>query len=254
MAVLFYLENERMIIVKEIPLLTPADVELRVSQIQQTNYGLYVTLLCYKDARCDMNVLDAVFGPMNWKRSHEILNGNLFCTVSLWDEDKQQWISKEDVGVESNTEATKGQASDAFKRACVNVGIGRELYEAPDIRFKLDEAEVTTGPNGKPRVYTKFYVGAMTYSKELGKFTEFTVFDNKGVLRFELKKASQVSVPSPSHTQDQQNLTPASPSFASGSSFCSECNAHITSPKVADFSMKKYGRVLCYKCQKLHNA
>ena len=239
---------------KEIPLLTPSDVELRVSQIQQTNYGFYVTLLCYKDARCDMNVLDAVFGPMNWKRSHEVLNGNLFCTVSLWDEDKQQWIPKEDVGVESNTEATKGQASDAFKRACVNVGIGRELYEAPDIRFKLDEAEVTTGPNGKPRVYTKFYVGTMTYSKEQGKFTEFTVFDSKGVLRFELKKLSQVPVPSPNHTQDQQNLTPTPPAFASGSSFCSECNAHITSPKVAEFSMKKYGRVLCYKCQKLQNA
>ena len=75
---------------KEIPLLTPSDVELRVSQIQQTNYGCYVTLLCYKDARCDMKVLDAVFGPMNWTRTHEIINGNLFCTVSIWDEVKEQ--------------------------------------------------------------------------------------------------------------------------------------------------------------------
>ena len=239
---------------KEIPLLTPSDVELRVSQIQQTNYGFYVTLLCYKDARCDMNVLDAVFGPMNWKRSHEVLNGNLFCTVSLWDEDKQQWIPKEDVGVESNTEATKGQASDAFKRACVNVGIGRELYEAPDIRFKLDDTEVSTGPNGKPRIYTKFYVGNMTYSKELGKYAEFTVYDNKGTLRFDLKKSAQATVPLPNHTQEPQNPAPTPPAFASGSSFCSECNAHITSPKVAEFSMKKYGRVLCYKCQKLQNA
>lgn len=239
---------------KEIPLLTPSDVELRVSQIQQTNYGFYVTLLCYKDARCDMNVLDAVFGPMNWKRSHEVLNGNLFCTVSLWDEDKHQWIPKEDVGVESNTEATKGQASDAFKRACVNVGIGRELYEAPDIRFKLDDTEVSTGPNGKPRIYTKFYVGAMTYSKELGKYTEFTVYDNKGVLRFDLKKSTQASVPLPNHAQEQQNLAQTPSAFASGSAFCSECNAHITSLKVAEFSMKKYGRVLCYKCQKLQNA
>lgn len=49
-----------------IPLLTPNDVELRVSQIQQTSYGIYVTLLCYKDARCDMRILDSVYGPMNW--------------------------------------------------------------------------------------------------------------------------------------------------------------------------------------------
>ena len=82
---------------KEIPLLTPADVELRVAQIQQTKYGNYVTLLCYKDARCDMNILDEVFGRNNWKRTHEILNGNLFCIVSVWDEEKQQWVPKEDV-------------------------------------------------------------------------------------------------------------------------------------------------------------
>ena len=110
---------------KEIPLLTPADVELRVAQIQQTTYGTYVTLLCYKDARCDMNILDEVFGRTNWKRTHEVLNGNLFCILSIWDEEKQQWVPKEDVGTESNTEATKGQASDSFKRASVNVGIGK---------------------------------------------------------------------------------------------------------------------------------
>ena len=64
---------------KEIPLLTPSDVELRVSQIQQTNYGCYVTLLCYKDARCDMKVLDAVFGPMNWTSTHEMLELAVNC-------------------------------------------------------------------------------------------------------------------------------------------------------------------------------
>ena len=133
-----------------IPLLTPNDVELRVSQIQQTSYGTYVTLLCYKDARCDMRILDSVYGPMNWQRSHEMIGGNLFCTISIWDKEKQQWISKQDVGVESNTEATKGQASDAEKRAAFNWGIGRELYNAPNIRFKLNENEVFVGSNGKP--------------------------------------------------------------------------------------------------------
>ena len=237
---------------KEIPLLTPSDVELRVSQIQQTNYGCYVTLLCYKDARCDMKVLDAVFGPMNWTRTHEIINGNLFCTVSIWDEVKEQWIAKQDVGVESNTEAAKGQASDSFKRACTNVGIGRELYESPEIRFKLNDGEITMGANGKPKTYAKFHVGSMNYDKELGRFTDFSVLDADGNLRFDLKADKRTEPPyiSQSAGTYQQELRTA----PSNSLYCSECNAHITSAKVADFSMKKYGRILCYNCQKLQKA
>ena len=106
-------------------------------------------------------------------------------------------------------------------------------YKMPSI--KLDETEVSTGPNGKPRIYTKFYVGSMTYSKELGKYTEFTVYDNKGALRFDLKKSAQATVPSSNHTQEPQKPAPTPSAFASGSSFCSECNAHITSPKVAEY-------------------
>ena len=89
------------------------------------------SLLLYKDARCDMNVLDETVGPFNWKREHSRENAN--CTVSIWDESKQQWITKEDTGTESNTEKEKGLASDSFKRACFNWGIGRELYTAPFI-------------------------------------------------------------------------------------------------------------------------
>lgn len=90
-----------------------------------------VSLLLYKDARCDQNILDETVGPYNWKREHSRDNAN--CTVSLWDNEKGQWVSKEDTGTESKTEAEKGLASDSFKRACFNWGIGRELYSAPFI-------------------------------------------------------------------------------------------------------------------------
>lgn len=86
------------------------------------------TLLLYKDARCDMNILDETVGALNWKREHTRENAN--CIVSIWDGDKSQWVSKEDTGTESNTEQEKGLASDSFKRACFNWGIGRELYTA----------------------------------------------------------------------------------------------------------------------------
>ena len=114
------------------------EIELRVG----TCSGKGFSLLLYKDARCDMNMLDEVFGAMNWTRSHEVIDGKLCCTVSIWDEAKEQWIHKQDVGTESFTEKDKGVFSDSFKRACVNIGIGRELYTAPFIWVPADRCKI----------------------------------------------------------------------------------------------------------------
>lgn len=119
------------------------EIELRVGACSESGFSL----LLYKDARCDMNLLDETVGAMNWKRSHEVVDGRLCCTVSVWDDNKGQWISKQDVGTESFTEKDKGQFSDSFKRACVNIGIGRELYTAPFIWIKAKTKEV----NGRYR-------------------------------------------------------------------------------------------------------
>lgn len=112
------------------------EIECRVARV--TEYG--VSLLLYKDARCDQNILDETVGAMNWQRCHTRDNAN--CIVSLWDDRKQQWISKEDTGTESNTEKEKGLASDSFKRACFNWGIGRELYTAPTIKVNPGDATI----------------------------------------------------------------------------------------------------------------
>ena len=97
-----------------------------------------------------MRILDQVFGPGNWQRTHEVINGNLFCNIDIWDAEKRAWVRKQDVGVESNTEKEKGQASDAFKRAGFNVGIGRELYTGPFIYVELADNEfVSEGQNGR---------------------------------------------------------------------------------------------------------
>ena len=116
---------------KEFRLLNPDEIEVRVSHTSKDFKK--AMLLLYKDARCDMKILDETLGITGWQRSHEVINGQLFCNVSIYDDDKKEWITKQDVGVESFSEAEKGRASDAFKRACFNVGIGRELYTAPDI-------------------------------------------------------------------------------------------------------------------------
>lgn len=106
-----------------------------------------VSLLLYKDARCDMNILDETVGNLNWKREHCRDNAN--CIVSIWDDGKKQWVSKEDTGTESLTEAEKGLASDSFKRACFNWGIGRELYTAPFIWIKTGDCKIVEDKRAK---------------------------------------------------------------------------------------------------------
>jgi hypothetical protein len=134
------------------------EIECRVNQINEKG----LTLLLYKDARCDMNILDETVGANNWQRKHTRDNAN--CIVSIYDEDKKAWIDKEDTGTESNTEKEKGLASDSFKRACVNWGIGRELYTSPLIYIPADKCKIFKNQKGKYGTYDKFRVEAIKYN------------------------------------------------------------------------------------------
>lgn len=145
---------------KTIRLLTADEIECRVGTISEKG----LSLLLYKDARADMKILDETFGPSNWQRTHEVIGGNLYCNVQVFDEKKKQWISKMDVGTESYTEKEKGQASDSFKRACVSVGIGRELYTAPFIWVSADKVNIQ--PRGDKHItYDKFKVKEIFYNE-----------------------------------------------------------------------------------------
>ena len=143
---------------KEFRLLKADEISCRVNQINDKG----LTLLLYKDARVDMDILDETVGCMNWKKEYTRDNRN--CIVSIWDSEKKEWISKEDTGTESNNEAEKGLASDSFKRACVNWGIGRCLYTAPFIYIPASKVEITPKGN-KFTTYDKFHVEAIKYDK-----------------------------------------------------------------------------------------
>ena len=133
--------------------LTADEIECRVAQATEKG----VSLLLYKDARCDQNILDETVGAFGWMRQHTRDNAN--CIVSIWDDNKKQWILKEDTGTESNTEKEKGLASDSFKRACFNWGIGRELYTAPFIWINPDGCSTLKQDQyGKWKCYDKFEV------------------------------------------------------------------------------------------------
>lgn len=151
------------------PKLTKDDVEVRVAQCSDKG----VSLLLYKDARVDMRMLDDGVGSMSWQRRHEFKDGRLYCEVGIKDDASGEWVWKEDVGIPSNMESDKGQASDAFKRACFNWGIGRELYTAPRIWVRADCCNLKTGKSGKPQCYDRFEVSSMEV--EDGRITSLEI-------------------------------------------------------------------------------
>lgn len=173
-----------------IRLLNASEIECRVQSVKKIKNGVGCILLLYKDARVDMKLLDETYGSMNWQRTHEVINGNLFCNIEVWDAEKSQWVKKQDVGTESNTEKEKGQASDSFKRAGFNWGIGRELYTSPFIWIDLKDGE-HYDKDGKtylsPR--TKFTVKSIGYNDER-EITSLQVADTHDVVRYELGKAN----------------------------------------------------------------
>lgn len=171
-------------------LLRADEIECRISTINDKG----LTLLLYKDARVDQNILDETVGPMRWQRTHELINGNLFCNVGIafLIDGGLQWVWKQDVGTESYTEKEKGQASDSFKRACFNWGIGRELYTAPFIWIPSKSFKSTTR-NGKPSTYDRFVVKEIAYDAN-GKISYLQIMNHSNndavVYTFDERKAS----------------------------------------------------------------
>ena len=177
-------------------LLTASEIECRVGTVKQPdpkkNTQGGISLLLYKDARCDMIRLDKTVGAMGWMRSHSRDNAN--CTVSIWDDAKKMWVSKEDTGVASRTEAEKGLASDSFKRACVNWGIGRELYTAPFIWISGDPDSLK---------WERFKVKAIGYD-ENRSINALTIVDKKGKIVFQLGKVEDLEPDTPDEPTQAQ--------------------------------------------------
>lgn len=248
-----------------IPLLTANDIECRVQSVSMARNGsVGAILLLYKDARVDMRILDQVFGINGWQRTHEVINGNLFCNIDIWDNEKKCWVRKQDVGVESNTEKEKGEASDSFKRAGTNVGIGRELYTAPLIYVALNESEYyEAGKDGKGKTiyrcysHVKFAVQNIGYNdrKEINKLI---IADRTGNVRFSfnggkefdtslLQSNTSNTQPQPPQPQQRPQVNPQAPN-TSDKLVCMKCAASITQAE-ANYSEKNFGLKLCRKCQ-----
>lgn len=218
------------------------EIDCRVGSI--SDKGL--SLLLYKDARCDMNILDETFGPFGWQRHHSRENAN--CIVSVYDEQKGEWIEKEDTGTESNTEAEKGLASDSFKRACFNWGIGRELYTSPFIWIPASACSISE-KNGKRYCNDKFHVAEIEYKD--GAISKL-VIANSEVDVFTWPKAA----PRIAEVREAKKQPKYGPD---GALYCEKCNGLIkeirkkdgvvmSAHEAAEKSLEKYGKQLCLTC------
>lgn len=174
-----------------IRLLKADEIECRISIIKENG----LSLLLYKDARVDQKILDETFGIFGWKRSHQCIEGNLYCTVEIYDKESGEWIAKQDVGTMGYAEKEKSQASDSFKRACFNWGIGRELYTAPFIWIPAGKAAIQRkeGQNREMRYYCNdhFSVSSISYNVER-EISSLVIVNDKGVPVYELKDAKTV--------------------------------------------------------------
>lgn len=187
--------------------LTKDEIDCRVATCKENG----VSLLLYKDARVDQNILDETFGIFGWQRSHQLIDGNLYCTVSIRNPETGEWIHKQDVGKESNAEKEKGQASDSFKRACFNLGIGRELYTAPFIWIPEELVTIKKDNKGKDTTNDRFSVRSITI--EGGKIVQLEIqSDTRRCVVYTYGTKKQNNAPAKNEqatVQNQQKQAPA---------------------------------------------
>ena len=193
------------------------EIECRVAQVSREGKGF--SLLLYKDSRVDMNVLDETVGAMNWQRSHTRDNAN--CIVSIWDEDKKVWVSKEDTGTESNTEAEKGLASDSFKRACFNWVIGRELYTAPFIWVKDGDPKKDRFAVESITVENKRITALVIKNEKTGDIVY--TFGKTSAKKTTPKKTAEPKAEAPKTVAE---TTPKKPSYPNRNEFIKFCQQH----------------------------
>lgn len=168
-----------------IRLLRAEEIECRISAVS----GKGLSLLLYKDARVDQRILDETFGAFGWKRSHQCIDGNLYCTVEVRDPASGEWIAKQDVGTMGYAEKEKGQASDSFKRACFNWGIGRELYTAPFIWIPAGKAVIQEreGMEKKYACSDRFSVASISYNRDR-EISALVIRNGRGQTVYELEE------------------------------------------------------------------
>lgn len=227
--------------------LNASEIECRVAQCGKSKNGAWCSILLYKDARVDMKILDEVYTPLGWQREHTLIGDRLYCTISIWDADKEVWIKKQDVGTESYTEKEKGQASDAFKRAGFNVGIGRELYTAPKIFINLNPGEYKESGD---KIYPSIILDVKSIHYDgNGAISALVLVDSKGAVRYTygtVGTSAPAEAPAPAPKakplmdQNHKNWQKMCDAVAAGQFTIMQIQEKYDLPKYAEEALKEY--------------
>lgn len=243
--------------------LQPNEIQVRVGSVTQKG----ATFLLYKDARCDMNMLDETVGVENWQREHSCIDGTIYCRVGINVNFRNPdaapvWVWKQDAGSESNMEAEKGASSSSFKRACVNWGLGRELYSSPFIFIPLETVQRGNKWELKNK-FVKFFVAAIEYNAQRD-IIALVIADENGEVAFSYPNNNRSDMYKKQPTAEKQTYTePAHDSAKqdSGKPFCTICGKEISEHKaggktysvdeLVKRSMQKHHKVICIDCAKV---
>lgn len=123
------------------------DIEWRIQSSGEKNGQIWARCLAYVTNRAIMNRLDDVVGAANWKNEYaRAPEGGIMCGLSI--KIDGEWVTKWDGAENTDIEAVKGGLSGAMKRAAVQWGIGRYLYD-------LEEGFAQIRDNGMYRGKTK---------------------------------------------------------------------------------------------------
>jgi len=219
---------------KRYRLLHADEIECRVAQCTEKG----VSILLYKTARTDADILDETVGSENWENDFKLVDGVLYGGIGV--DYGRGLVWKWDAGTESNTEAEKGRASDAFKRAGFKHGIGRELYSAPFIWISKDLCNIKQDSKGKWKCYDNFNVVNIAYDR-LERISALTIAV-KGVPVYEMgKPTKKTEVETPLVCTACGNLI--SDSKAKNGEVWSAYN-------IMEYSKTRYGKPLCAGCIK----
>ena len=219
------------------------EIECRIAMVkidQKTHSKSGVSVLLYKTARTDADLLDETVGPDKWQNDFKLIDGVLYGGIGVDYGNGLVW--KWDAGTESNTEAEKGRASDAFKRAGFKHGIGRELYSAPFIWINASKLEKLNGN----KCYDRFDVASIGYN-ESRKINHLIIQNQRGDIVFEMGSPAEIIPETPA-----VNIPPL---------ICTDCGRPITDAKrrdgtvwpaeeIAIYTERAYQRPLCVLCGK----
>lgn len=118
---------------KKIRTLKAEEIEVRPQSIKNGK----ANMLLYINSRAATELLDECYGMANWNIEYKDVAGQIYGRLSIYDEETNRWVYREDTGSESNVEKEKGLASDIVKRCIVRFGV-TELYSSPKIQIDDD--------------------------------------------------------------------------------------------------------------------